>query len=198
MTKYPIRTVKFKEVGKATLSGRRIWFDPTFGRLNEDGKGEYIGSFEGEERLLVIYGDGNYEITDTELTQRFDAEKIVEMRKFDPERIITAIYLDNEKLQYNVKRFKIETTTLRNKFLFIKEGEGNRLELVTLAPEPVVVIKSGRGAQARTQKIKIAGFVEVMGWKAVGSKLFDYSKSVEFEWGHKEEAREQPPQQELF
>lgn len=198
VTKYPIRTVKFKEAGKATLSGRRIWFDPTFGRLNEDGKGEYIGSFEGEERLLVIYGDGNYEITDTELTQRFDAEKIVEMRKFDPERIITAIYLDNEKLQYNVKRFKIETTTLRNKFLFIKEGEGNRLELVTLAPEPVVVIKSGRGAQARTQKIKIAGFVEVMGWKAVGSKLFDYSKSVEFEWGHKEEAREQPPQQELF
>jgi topoisomerase-4 subunit A len=198
VTKYPIRTVKFKEAGKATLSGRKIWFDPTFGRLNEEGKGEYISSFEGEERLLVIYNDGNYEITDTELTQRFDADKIIEMRKFDPEKIITAIYLDNEKLQYNVKRFKIETTTLRNKFLFIKEGEGNRLELVTLASEPVVVIKSGRGAQAKTQKIKIAGFVEVMGWKAVGSKLFDYSKSVEFEWGHKAEAKEQPPQTELF
>ncbi len=198
VTKYPIRNVKFKEAGKATLSGRRIWFDPTFGRLNTDAKGEYVGSFEGEERLLVIYNDGNYEITDMELTQRFDADKVIEMRKFDPERIITAIYLDNEKLQYNVKRFKIETTTLHNKFLFIKEGEGNRLELVTLAPEPVVVIKSGRGAQAKTQKIKIAGFVEVMGWRAVGSKLFDYSKSVEFEWGHKEEAKEKPPQQELF
>jgi topoisomerase-4 subunit A len=198
VTKYPIRTIKLKEAGKSTLSGRKIWFDPTFGRLNEDGKGEYISSFEGEERLLVIYNDGNYEITDTELTQRFDADKIVEIRKFDPEKIITAIYLDNEKLQYNVKRFKIETTTLKNKFLFIKEGEGNRLELVTLAQEPVVVIKSGRGAQAKTQKIKIAGFVEVMGWKAVGSKLFDYSKSVEFEWGHKAEEKEQPPQQELF
>ncbi len=198
VTKYPIRTVKFKEAGKSTLSGRRIWFDPTFGRLNTEGKGEYLGSYEGDERLLVIYNDGNYELTDTELTQRFDAEKIIEMRKFDPERIITAIYLDNEKLQYNVKRFKIETTTLHNKFLFIKEGEGNRLEAVTLAPEPVAVIKSGRGAQARTQKIKIAGFVEVMGWKAVGSKLFDYAKSVEVEWGHKEEAKEQPPQTELF
>jgi len=198
VTKYPIRSVKFKEAGKSTLSGRKIWFDPTFGRLNEEGKGEYLGMFEGEERLLVIYNDGNYELTDTELTQRFDADKIIEMRKFDPERIITAIYLDNEKLQYNVKRFKIETTTLRSKFLFIKEGEGNRLDLVTLHPEPVVVIKSGRGAQAKTQKIKIAGFVEVMGWKAVGSKLFDYTKSVEFEWGHKEEAKETPPQQELF
>ena len=198
VTKYPIRSVKFKEAGKSTLSGRKIWFDPTFGRLNEEGKGEYLGMFEGEERLLVIYNDGNYELTDIELTQRFDADKILEIRKFDPEKIITAIYLDNEKLQFNVKRFKIETTTLHNKFLFIKEGEGNRLDLVTLHPEPVVMIRSGRGAQARTQKIKIAGFVEVMGWKAVGSKLFDFSKSVEFEWGHKEEAKETPPQQELF
>jgi topoisomerase-4 subunit A len=198
VTKYPIRNVKFKEAGKSTLSGRKIWFDPTFGRLNEEGKGEYLGMFEGEERLLVIYNDGNYELTDTELTGRFDADKILEIRKFDPEKLITAIYLDNEKLQYNVKRFKIETTTLRSRFLFIKEGEGNRLELITLHPEPVVLIKSGRGAQAKTQKIKIAGFVEVMGWKAVGCKLFDFSKSVEFEWGHKEEVKETPPQQELF
>jgi topoisomerase-4 subunit A len=198
VTKYPIRNVKFKEAGKSTLSGRRLWFDPTFGRLNTEEKGEYLGSFDSDERLLVIYSDGNYEITDTELTHRFDADKILEIRKFDPEKIITAIYLDNEKLQYNVKRFKIETTTLNNKFLFIKEGEGNRLEVVTLHDAPVVVIKSGRGAQARTQKIKIAGFVEVMGWRAVGSKLFDYAKSVELEWGHKEEAKEQPPQTELF
>ena len=198
VTKYPIRTVKFKEAGKSTLSGRKLWFDDTFGRLNTEGKGEYLGSFEGEEKLLVIYSDGNYELTDTELTQRFDADKILEIRKFDPERIITAVYLDNEKLQFNVKRFKIETTTLHNKFLFIKEGEGNRLEAVTLHPEPIVVIKSGRGAQAKTQKVKIAPFVEVMGWKAVGSKLFDFTKSVEIEWGHKEEAKEQPPQTELF
>ena len=198
VTKYPIRKVNFKEAGKSTLSGRKIWFDATFGRLNSEGKGDYLGSFEGDERILVIYSDGNYELADTELTQRFDADKILEIRKFDPEKVITAIYLDNEKLQFNVKRFKIETTTLKSKFMFIKEGEGNRLEAVTLAPEPIAVIKSGRGAQARTQKIKIAGFVEVMGWKAVGSKLFDFAKSVEVEWGHKEEARETPPQTELF
>lgn len=198
VTKYPIRTVKFKEAGKTTLSGRKIWFDPTFGRLNSEGKGDYLGSFEGDERLLVIYSDGNYELADTELTQRFDADKIIDIRKFDPEKIVTAIYLDNDKLQFNVKRFKIETTTLKSKFLFIKEGEGNRLEAVTLAPEPIALIKSGRGAQAKTQKIKIAGFVEVTGWRTVGTKLFDYSKSVEVEWGHKEEEREKPPQTELF
>ncbi|WP_431216832.1 hypothetical protein ACQ86N_21080 [Puia sp. P3] len=138
------------------------------------------------------------ELADTELSQRFDADKIIDIRKFDPERVITAIYLDNDKLQFNVKRFKIETTTLKSKFLFIKEGEGNRLEAVTLAPEPIALIKSGRGAQAKTQKIKIATFVEVTGWRTVGTKLFDYSKSVEVEWAHKEEEREKPPQTELF
>jgi topoisomerase IV subunit A len=187
VTKHAIRTVKLKTTGRPTLSGRKLWFDDVFGRLNTEEKGEFLGSFEADDRLLVIYGDGNYEIADTEITQRFDAEKIIEIKKFDPEKIITAIYLDNEKLQFNVKRFKIETTTLRNKFLFIKEGDGNRLEAVTTHPEPIALIKAGRGAQARTQKIKIAALVEVMGWKAVGSKLFDYSKSVEIGWGHKEE-----------
>jgi topoisomerase-4 subunit A len=187
VTKHAIRTIKLKEAGKPTLSGRRLWFDDTFGRLNTEEKGQYLGAFEADDRLLVIYQDGNYEIADTEVSQRFDADKIIEIKKFDPEKIITAIYLDNEKAQFNVKRFRIETTTLRNKFLFIKEGEGNRLEAVTTHPEPVVLIKSGRGAQAKTQKIKISGMVEVMGWRAVGSKLFDFAKSVELGWGHKEE-----------
>ena len=194
VTKYPIRTVKFKEAGKSTLSGRKLWFDDTFGRLNTEEKGEFLGSFEADDKLLVIYNDGNYEITDQELTQRFDAEKIVEIEKFDPEKVITAIYLDNDKMQYNVKRFKIETTTLHNKFFFIKEGEGNRLEAVTSHPEPVVLIKSGRGAQAKTQKIKINNIAEVMGWKAVGTKLWDFNKSVEINWDLKNDKR----QQELF
>jgi topoisomerase IV subunit A len=195
VTKYPIKTVRLKEAGKATISGRKIWFDGSFGRLNEENKGEYIGSFNSEDRLLVIFSDGNYEITDTELTQRFDADKIILMEKFDPEKIISAIYLDNEKMQYNVKRFKIETTTLRSKFSFIKEGDGNRLETATSDSEPVIIISSGRGTQAKTQKIKLASFVEIMGWKAVGAKLFDYNKSVGMEWDVK---KKKSNQQELF
>ena len=194
VTKYPIKTVKLKEAGKSTLSGRKLWFDSTFGRLNTEEKGEFLGTFE-DEKILVIYHDGNYEITDTEITQRFDAENIIEIEKFNPDKIITAIYCDNEKLQFNVKRFKIETTSLHNKFFFIKEGDGNYIEAVTTNPEPVAVIKSGRGAQARTQKIKLIGFTEVMGWKAVGTKLADFTKSTEIEWAHKEDDTKQT---ELF
>ena len=194
VTKHSIRTVKFKEKGRSTLAGRKLWFDDKFGRLNTEEKGQYLGSFE-EEKLLVMYNDGNYEITDTELTQRFDADKIILIEKFDPEKIISAVYLDDDKKQYNVKRFKIETTTLNNKFMFIKEGAGNRLEQVTSEAEPILVVQTGKGQQVRRAKFKIAKMVEVMGWKAVGAKLMDFSKSIEMEW---EKKVEESPQQNLF
>jgi topoisomerase IV subunit A len=194
VTKYPIRTVKFKQAGKATLQSRNIWFDDVFGRLNTENKGTFMGKFGPEDRMLVIYTDGNYEITDQELSQRFDADKILLIEKFIPEKIVTAIYLDNEKAQFSIKRFKIETTTLHNKFFFIKEGDGNRLEAVSTEEEPILIMQSGRGTQIRKAKIKTAKSVEVMGWRAVGVKLTEYAKSVTMEW----EQRKKQDQPELF
>ncbi len=182
VTKYPIRTAKFKEAGKSTLDAKKLWFDDKFGRLSTDEKGEYLGKFDAEDRILIIYEDGNYEMVDQELTQRFDPEKIILFQKFDIDKVITAVYLDNEKQIYNVKRFKIETTTLNSKFLFIKEGKDNRVEAVTTSIEPVLKIKSGRGASVNSARVKITKMVEVMGWKAVGAKLTDFSKSVEMSW----------------
>lgn len=195
VTKYPVKSVKFKEAGKSTLDAKKLWFDNKFGRLNTEEKGEYLGKFDAEDRLLVIYNDGNYEITDQELTQRFDTEKVLLLEKFDPEKIITAVYFDKEKLQYSVKRFRIETSTLHNKFFFIKEGDGNYLETVTTDEEPILAMQSGRGAQVRKAKVKITKVVEVMGWKALGNKLADYSKSIEMEWEQKHPNNSQP---ELF
>lgn len=195
VTKYPIKAVKLKEAGKSTLAGRKLWFDDKFGRLNTEEKGQYLGSFE-DEKLLLIYHDGTYELTDTEMTQRFEPEKIALIEKFDPNKIITAVYLDNDKRQYNIKRFKIETSTLKTQFLFIKEGEGNRLEAVTTEDEPILGVQTGKGTQVRKAKFKVAKMVEVMGWKAVGAKLTDYNKSIEMEWEQK--PKEDNPQQELF
>jgi topoisomerase IV subunit A len=185
VTKHTIKSVKLKEAGKSTLSGRKLWFDDQFGRLNEDGKGINLGNFEAEDRILVIYNDGNYEITDQELTQRFDAEKVLLIEKFNPDKIVSAVYYDKEKVQFSVKRFKIETTTLHNKFFFIKEGEENYVEAVTTEEEPILAVQTGRGTQVRRAKIKISKAVDVMGWRALGAKLVDYSKSVEMEWEKK-------------
>lgn len=196
VTKYPIKSVKFKEAGKSTLDAKKLWFDNKFGRLNTEEKGEYLGKFDAEDRILVIFNDGNYEITDQELTQRFDAEKILLIEKFRADKVITAVYLDNEKLQYNIKRFKIETTTLKSKFFFIKEGKDNRLETVTTYQEPLLIVHSGRGQLVRSAKFKVNKMVDVMGWKAVGVKLTDYSKSVQMEWEKKHD--EDNAQPELF
>ena len=190
VVKYPVKTVKLLEKGKSTLKGRKLWFDDKFGKLSTEEKGQYLGSFE-EENILVIYNDGTYELTDTDLMQKFDVDKVLLIEQYNPEKIISAVYLDNEKQQFNVKRFKIETTSLRNKFSFIKDGEGNYLEAVTTDETPVLHVQTGRGSSLRSVKFKIANLVEVMGWKAIGTKLMAYSKSIEMEWLQKPED-EQP------
>ena len=195
VTKYPVRSVKFKEAGVATLGSIKLWFDDKFGRLNHEGKGIELGDFDAEDKVLVLYNDGTYEITDQELTQRFNPEEVMLVEKFDPERVITAVYLDNDKMQYNLKRFRIETTTLRSKFLFIKEGKGNLLEAVSTEEEPILIVQTGKGTQVRKAKFKVAKMVEVMGWKAVGAKLVDFNKNITMEWEVKEEVKQQP---ELF
>jgi topoisomerase-4 subunit A len=194
VTKYPVRSVKFKEAGMATLGSIKLWFDDKFGRLNHEGKGIELGDFDAEDRILTLYNDGTYELTDQELTQRFNPEEVLLVEKFDPDRIITAVYLDGEKLQYNVKRFRIETTTLHSKFLFIKEGKDNVLEAVSTEDEPILIVQQGKGAQVRRAKFKLAKMVEVMGWKAAGAKLVDYNKTIMMEWETKEGTR----QSELF
>jgi len=195
VTKYAIKSVKLKEAGKSTLAGRKLWFDDKFGRLNTEEKGKYLGSFE-EEKIIVFYKDGTYELTDTEIAQRFEPEQVMLIEQFNPDKTISAIYLDQEKNQYNIKRFKIETSTLKTKFLFIKEGKGNRLEAVSTDNEPVLIVQTGRGQTIRTAKFKVAKMVEVMGWKAVGAKLTDFSKTIEMTW--EPPSKKDKAQTELF
>ena len=194
ITKYPIKSVRLKEAGVSTIAGKKLWYDDQFGRLNTDEKGQYLGMFDGEDRILVMYRDGNYEITDQELTQKIDSEKVIFIERFNPEKVVTAVYADMDKKQFMVKRFKIETTTLKNKFLFIKEGDGNYAEAVTTAEEPVLAMQQGRGAQIRKGKLKIAKIAEITGYRTVGTKLADYSKSTEMEWVKTKESN----QSELF
>ncbi len=195
VTKYPIRIVKPKEVGKPSISGKKLWLDDKFGRLNTEEKGTFLDLFAEEDKIIIFYRDGYYEITDQDLAQKLDVEKIIEIKKFDPSAVITAVYADMDKKQFMVKRFKIETTTLKNKFLFIKEGEGNYVEAVSTSEEPILAVQQGRGAQIRKGKLKLGKIAELAGWKTVGTKLADYSKSTEMEWVKSKTDTKQP---ELF
>ncbi|MFN0081702.1 MAG: DNA gyrase/topoisomerase IV subunit A, partial [Ferruginibacter sp.] len=195
VTKYPIKTIRFKEAGKSTLDAKKLWYDDKFGRLNTDEKGLYVGKFEAEDRLVVFYKDGNYEMIDQELTQRFETEKILTIEKFDIDKVFSAVYLDNEKMQFNVKRFKIETTTLNSKYFFIKEGKNNVLYAISSDELPLLNVRTGKGQLVSNVKFKVDKLVEIMGWKAIGSKLMEFNKSIEMEFV---KPKEETPQQDLF
>lgn len=172
VTKYPVRQVRFKEQGRSTLAAPKIWYDEQVGRINTDGYGRLLGSFNVDERILIAYKDGQYELTDADLNQRFENDQIALIEKFNPQKVITSVYFDAEKKQYYVKRFHIETQTLKSKFLFIKEGNKNRLELVTTVQNPVVELLLGKTkAIAKKEEIVLAEKVGVSGWKAFGNKL---------------------------
>jgi topoisomerase-4 subunit A len=170
--KHAIKSIRFKEKGRSTLAGKKIWYDDNFGRLNTDEKGTYLGSFEEQDKVIVFYKDGTYELTDLELTQRFETEQVMLIHKFNPEGIVTAVYYDADKQHYNLKRFRIETQTMKNKFLFIKEGSAHKLMLATLQKEPIAQLKNGKKkADATVSELELSKLAEVTGWKTVGTKI---------------------------
>ncbi|PZF72518.1 DNA gyrase/topoisomerase IV subunit A [Taibaiella soli] len=172
LTKYPVKAVKFKEKGRSTLSAIKIWYDPATGRLNKEENGQLLGRFEENDRIIVFYKDGNYELTDFELTNRYDTDAILKIEKFNPEKVVTTIYYDTKTDQHYAKRFVVETQTLKNKFLFIKEGEGNSVVMVSTQSEPVVILRSGKKrADMTEEEVSLSESIEVTGWKTIGTKI---------------------------
>jgi topoisomerase-4 subunit A len=179
LTKYPVRKITMKSAGVSTLGGVDIWYDPTIGRLNRDGHGDHIGNFEPNDSILAIYGSGNYELTNFELTNRYPAEEIMYLKKFEPQAIISAAYFDGSNKTHLIKRFHLETTSLDKKFLFISDHKASKLIAVTDNYAPNVQIKhKPDGKTNELEIIPINELAEVRGWKALGSKL-NYPKLVE-------------------
>jgi topoisomerase-4 subunit A len=179
LTKYPVRKITLKSAGVSTLGGVDIWYDPTIGRLNRDGHGDHIGNFEPNDSILAIYTSGNYELTNFELTNRYPAEEIMFLKKFEPQAIISAAYFDGSNKTNLIKRFRLETTSLDKKFLFISDHKASKLIAVTDNYSPNVQIKhKPDGKTNELEIIPIGELAEVRGWKALGSKL-NYTKLVE-------------------
>ncbi len=173
VTKWPVRKVVQKEVGESTLGGMDIWYDPIVGRLNVEKRGRYLGQFDNGDLILVITKDGRYELTNYELTNRYDPEQVVVLEKFDPQSVISAVHYDGESKNFYVKRFKIETQTVGKLFPFISSAKGSRLVLATTQKEPVIEVEylKGRPKKEFSEKVKMNDLVDVKGWKARGNRL---------------------------
>lgn len=171
-SKYRVKNIKFKEKGASTLGGRDIWYDETIGRLNTEERGDYLGNFDGDDSILVIYKDGSYELTNYEITNHYEYDKIYMLRKYHSKRVISAVYFDKKSKNHYVKRFQIETHTLGKSFTFISENSGSKLEYASVHPEPEIIVhkKEGKGEKIEEQ-IRLDEFIDIKGWKAIGNKL---------------------------
>lgn len=172
VTKHMIRSIRLKEKGRSTLSAPKVFYDETIGRLNKDGNGRLLGRFDEKDRIIVFYKDGTYELTDFELTNRYDIDNIVLIEKFNPKKVVSAIYYDAKSKQFNVKRFVIESQTLKTRYTFIKDGEGNYLKMVTTQQEPIVIVRTGKKKSDLTEEtFHLHESVDITGWRTIGIYL---------------------------
>ena len=173
VTKQLIKNIKRQSVGDSTLGGREVFFDSTVARLNHNGHGRYLGAFDTDDVILLVYRDGSYELLAPDLTKHFDLSNIVLMRKLEPDTVLSAVYVDGETKTHYVKRFRIETSTLEKRFLFISESKGSKLLAATAFAEPEVEVTLQRDKKAdkEKEKLRLDQFIEVKGWKALGNKL---------------------------
>lgn len=173
ITKYPLKKIVRKELGTSTLGGRGLWLDTTVGRLNRDRRGLYLGEFDTGNQILVLYKDGQYELTDFELTNRYEMREIEQVAKFDPDTVISAVYYDGESGVTYVKRFYIETTVPGKRYPFISESKGSTLLYVSTDTQPKisVTILKGKKAEEVHEEIDLASFIDIKGWKSQGNRL---------------------------
>ena len=170
VSKYPIKKIELKEKGISTLRPRKVWFDDTVQRLNVDGRGELLGEFRPNDRLLLINQSGKLKTIIPELTTRFE-DDIVVMEKWNPKKPISAIYYDGEKERYFIKRFLVENENKEE--IFITEHEKSQLEIVSTDWRPMaeVIFAKVKGVQKETLPINLEEFIAVKGIKALGNQL---------------------------
>ncbi len=171
VTKYAVKKVDLKEEGVSTLAPRKIWFDDSVRRLNADGRGTLLGSFKGDDKILIINSQGEAKLITFDLMNRFDDEYLI-LEKWKPEQPITCIYFDGEKDKYFVKRFLLENTNNIQSF-FSNEHPKSFLEFVTTEIGAIaeLVYPKIKDKQKDPETVELDEFITVKGIKAIGNQL---------------------------
>jgi topoisomerase-4 subunit A len=172
LSKFAIKKITLKSKGVSTLAGRKIWYDPTVKRLNENGHGRYLGEFQAEDKILCVFNDGSYELSSFDLTNHFD-DKMMRIEKHDPEKVFCCIHLDGKSKNYYIKRFVFEDLAIGKRTGFISEESGSKMILLSNADHPIVKIEAlkGKSQLFDEQEIDLSEAIEVKGLKAQGNKL---------------------------
>ena len=169
VSKHNILRVELKEKGVSTLKPRKIWFDPTVLKLNVDDRGNLLGAFRGDDKLLVINHKGDAKTVAPDLSLHFESTPLV-MERWVEKRPITAVYFDGDKERYFIKRFLIENVNKEDNFL----KENSKLIFISSEWRPVIelIFTKPRGAEELPNKLVVVeDFIGVKGFKALGNQL---------------------------
>ncbi|WP_109830278.1 DNA gyrase/topoisomerase IV subunit A [Reichenbachiella versicolor] len=173
LTKHPVRKVQLKAEGVSTLPGTDIWYDATIGRLNRDERGVLLGNFKAEDKIIVFFKDGSYELTSFELSNHYNQAQILKIEKFDSEGIVSALHLDGDSKIVYVKRFTVEAMVVGKNYSYINDSKGSKLVHVTTQGKPIVEISYKKKGE-RTKSVRemdLSEIIDKKGWRAIGNKF---------------------------
>ena len=149
--KTPIKKIELKEEGVSTLSARKIWFDDVINKLNIEERGSYLGEFEADDKILVVQKSGVLQLINFDLSRHFN-DDILLIEKWQKERPLAAVYFDNAKDCYYVKRFLAVNNDKATSI--ISDSKGSFLEYITSHPAPELDISfvKERGKERKKKK----------------------------------------------
>jgi topoisomerase-4 subunit A len=172
VTRNAVHKVELKVKGISTLSAKKIWWNESVMRLDEDGRGTYLGEFSGNDKLIVFTRSGLVRLSSFDLSGHFEDDLLM-LHKFTPDKIYSAVYYDGKQKYYYVKRFAAEPS--EKTASFIDEHSKSQLILLSEQFHPRIEIRfGGKHKNRKNEIVEISGFIAVKGWKAKGKRLTTY------------------------
>ena len=172
VTRFPLHKVELKEKGISTLRAKKMWWNESVMRLDEDGRGTYLGEFSGGDKLIVFTRSGMVRLSSYDLTNHFEDDMLM-LHKYAPGKVYSAVYYDGKHKYYYVKRFAPEPS--EKPAPFIDEHPKSQLILLSDQYHPRVEIRFGGQHKKRNPEvIELSDFIAVKGWKAKGKRLTAY------------------------
>jgi topoisomerase-4 subunit A len=197
---YGIHKIVLKERGTSTLSGQNIWFDEDVRRLNSDSRGQLLGEFKGDDKILVWTAKNQYYITNFDISQHFPDET-VRVEKFNPESTFSVCYYDGSQNYYYMKRFKPEVSDKMQLFL----DEESKASFVAITDRDDAILRvtfKGAHSTRPAEEISVEEFVGVKSYRAKGKRISNYEIDtltfIEPEIVQKENPSEEELQDEPF
>lgn len=180
VSKNPIARIQLKSKGVSTIGGKDIWYDADIQKLNDEQRGQYLGEFGPEDKVLAIFKDGTFYTTSFDVSNRYQGE-VIKIEKFDPNKTYTALYYDAAAKAFYIKRFSFVLSD-NTPLSFI--APGTKSYLVTLSEDKhpqFQVIFGGKYEHRDPENIDAEEYIAKKGYAAKGKKCHQYDlKEVKF------------------